>query len=109
MEEERKRFLSRQGELSALIEQRSVARLEKELARLREEERQGFLFGASDRLDELERSIAAREEELRRRTLHYLELRDQLARERDRVLREIVPRRFALRGGGCGFSRSRSS
>ena len=99
LEEERKRFVSRQGELSALIEQQSVARLEKELARLREEARQGLLFAASARLDELERSIAAREEELRRRTLHYHELRDQLARERDRVLREIVPRRFALRGG----------
>lgn len=99
LEEERKRFLSRQGELSTLIEQQSVAKLEKELARLREEERQGLLFGAAGRLDELERSIAAREEELRRRTLHYHELRDQLARERDRVLREIVPRRFALRGG----------
>jgi superfamily II DNA or RNA helicase len=99
LEEERKRFLSRQGELSTLIEQQSVAKLEKELARLREEERQGLLFGASARLEELERSIAAREEELRRRTLHYHELRDQLARERDRVLREIVPRRFALRGG----------
>lgn len=99
LEEERKRFLSRQGELSTLIEQQSVAKLEKELAHLRQEAGQGLLFGAASRLEELERSIAAREEELRRRTLHYHELRDQLARERDRVLREIVPRRFALRGG----------
>jgi superfamily II DNA or RNA helicase len=99
LEDERKRFLSRQGELSTLIEQQSVARVEREIARLREEARQGLLFDAAGRLEELERSAAAREEELRRRTLHYHELRDQLGRERDRVLREIVPRRFALRGG----------
>ncbi len=95
---ENERFLQRQGEVSSLIEQTILQRLEREIAALRNEQGQGILFDREDRLTELERSIAEREEEVRRRRAHYEELREQLAKERDRVIRFLIPKRFAMRG-----------
>jgi hypothetical protein len=95
-QEERSRFQSRQGEVSALIEQTTVARLEREIARLERELAQGELFDQERRIEAIARSQAEMEEEVRRRRSHYEELRDQLAKERDRVLNLIIPRRFAL-------------
>jgi superfamily II DNA or RNA helicase len=95
---ENERFQSRQGEVSALIEQTTLQRLEREITSLRNEATQGVLFDREDRLAELERSIAEKEEEVRRRRAHYEELREQLAKERDRVTRFLLPKRYALRG-----------
>ncbi len=95
---ERARFQSRQAELSALIERSTIQRLEREIAQLRDRARQGLLFGQRQQLDELERDIALRREEVQRRQRHYAELREQLARERTRVIDELVPRRHTLRG-----------
>jgi len=94
---ENERFQSRQGEVSALIEQTTLQRLEREITALRNEATQGVLFDREGRLAELERSIAEKEEEVRRRRAHYEELRDQLAKERDRVTRFLLPKRYALR------------
>jgi hypothetical protein len=102
-EREQRRFQERQGELSTLIAETTVQRLEREIAALRAEAEQGVLFDPGDRLVELERSIAEREEEVKRRRAHYEELREQLTRERERVLRLIIPRRYALRGDAQVF------
>ena len=40
----------------------------------------------------------AKEEELRRRRAGYEELREVLNIERDRVLKNVIPKRFTLRG-----------
>jgi len=96
--DEQERFRSRQAELSALIQESTVQRLEREIAALRGERDQGVLFDADQRLADLERSIEAKEDEIRRRREHYEELREQLHRERERVLERILPGRHALRG-----------
>lgn len=92
------RFQSRQGEVSALIEQQTLARLEREIEALQAERSQGLLFDADRRLDELVRSEEEKREELTRRRIHYEELRRQLAKERDRVIEHLLPKRYAMRG-----------
>ena len=92
------RYRQRRGEISALIERSTTARLTEELAQLAERRRQGQLFDEDDRLAEIERSIDEKEAELRRRKQHWEELRGQLERERRRVLEDLLPKRFALAG-----------
>ena len=95
---EDERYRQRRGEVSALIEQSTVARLAREVALLAERRRQGRLFDESEGLAEIERSIEEKEEEIRRRRHHYEEIREQLQRERTRVLERLLPARFALAG-----------
>ena len=96
--EEQERYQARHGELSTLIQTNTIKRLEREIQSLKVEAEQGVLFDPGRHLEELERSIAEREAEIRRRTSHYEELRGQLNIERQRVLQHILPRRYALRG-----------
>jgi chromosome segregation ATPase len=49
-------------------------------------------------LDELDRSIEEKQAEVERRRRHYEEVRDQLARERERITKILLPRRYALQG-----------
>lgn len=98
MRDEQERFRSRQGEVSALIEANTLAKLEREINFLKAERAQGRLWDLGANVDELDRSIDAKEQELNRRRLHYEEVRDQLAIERDRVLNRLLPKRFALEG-----------
>ena len=95
---EDERYRQRRGEVSALIEQSTVARLAREIALLAERGRQGRLFDENEGLAEIERSIEEKEEEIRRRRHHYEEIREQLQRERTRVLERLLPARFALAG-----------
>ena len=97
-EEENTRYQSRQGEVSALIATTTMARLEREIGELRTRKRQGLLFDEQQVFDTLERDIEAKETELRRRQLHYEELREQLSRERDRILNHVIPKRHTMRG-----------
>jgi hypothetical protein len=100
---ERERFQSRQGELSHLIQEQSLARLEREVEQLVAEQQQGVLFDTDHRLADLARSQRAKEEELARRRGHYEELRRLLERERERVLGVLLPRRYAMRGDAQVF------
>ena len=59
---------------------------------------QGRLFNETERLEEVERSIEEREKELKRRRSHYEEIREQLGRERTRILDRLLPARFTLAG-----------
>lgn len=97
-DEENDRFQKRQGEVSSLIAQTTMERLEKEIESLKVSRDQGFLFDQEERLVELERSIESKEEERRRRLAHYEELRQQLEKERERVIRHLLPKRYALHG-----------
>lgn len=94
---EAERFTQRQGEVSTLIANSTVKRFEKEIEVLRAASRQLGLFEQESRLKELERSIEEKEREVRRRVQHYEELREQLQRERERVLKGILPKRYSLR------------
>jgi len=96
--EEDERYRSRQGEISSLIVENTLAKLEREIGRLKEERRQGLLFDAAEGLETLDRSIEEKEQELERRREHYEEVRAQLEIERDRVLNNLLPRRFSMSG-----------
>ena len=100
---EDERYRQRQGEVSALIEQSTLARLTREIEQLRERGRQGQLFDETERLAEIEQSIEQKQEELTRRRHHYEEIRDQLQRERTRILDHLLPARFAMAGGAQAF------
>ena len=95
---EEERYRQRGGEISALIERSTATRLAQEIAALTERRRQGQLFDEDDQLAEMERSVEAREAELRRRQAHWEELRGQLEQERQRTLEHLLPKRFALAG-----------
>ena len=95
---EDERYRSRQGEVSALITQSTMAKLERDLAKLHREREQGLLGFAAERLDELERSIEQKQEELERRTSHYEDVRRQLERERERIIKYVLPKRYAMTG-----------
>lgn len=97
-DEELQRFQSRQGELSTLIQENTLAKLEKEIKTLRFRMQQGVLFRQEAELDSMERSLEQKQEELERRRLHYEELRDQLSRERKRIMDIVLPRRHAMKG-----------
>ena len=100
---EDERYRQRQGEVSALIEQSTLARLTREIEQLRERGRQGQLFDETERLTEIEQSIEQKQEELTRRRHHYEEIRDQLQRERTRILDHLLPARFAMAGRAQAF------
>ncbi len=92
------RYRSRQGELSTLIQTQTLARLEKDIAELDAEERQGVLFDQDGRLNELRQSKARMEEQLAYMRLHYDNLLGFLEKERERVVNHLLPRRFAMHG-----------
>ena len=100
---EDERYRQRQGEVSALIERSTLARLTREVEQLRERARQGQLFDEGDHLAEMERSIEEKQEELARRQRHYEEIRSQLQRERTRILEHLLPARFAMAGDTQAF------
>lgn len=101
--DEDERYRSRQGEVSALITENTIGKLEREIARLQEERRQGLLFDEGHRLDEIDRSIEEKREEIARRTRHYQEVKQQLERERERILRNLLPKRYAMNGAAQVF------
>ena len=56
------------------------------------------MFFSSDRLiDEIDRSVEL-QEELRRRTQHYEEIRARLAEERARIIEIVIPKRHTMVG-----------
>ena len=97
-ERENKRYSQRVGEVSTLIEQSTVRRLEREIGELKVKREQGQLFDEAGALDKLDRSIQEKEQEIERRRGHYEEIRNQLRRERSRILNRLLPARFKLAG-----------
>lgn len=98
VDDENKRFASRQGEVSQLIADLSVKKLEREIADLKAAKAQGVLFDSDERLEDIDREIELKKDEVRRRTEHYEEVREQLGRERERIVNRMLPKRFALHG-----------
>lgn len=96
--QEDERYRSRQGEVSSLIAENTLAKLEREIDKLKAERRQGLLFDQAGRLDAIDRSIEEKQEEIARRRRHYEEVREQLDRERERILKHLLPKRHAMSG-----------
>lgn len=97
-QQEEERYRSRQGEVSTLIAETTLAKLSREVEELKVARRQGLLFEEGDRLDTLDRSIEEKELEIARRHRHYQEVREQLDRERERILKYLLPGRYAMSG-----------
>jgi len=93
---EEERYRSRQGEVSSLIAENTLAKLEREVAALKSERAQGLLFDESATVDAIDRSIEEKRAEIERRKRHYEEVREQLERERERILRHLLPKRHAM-------------
>ncbi|MBW2065553.1 MAG: DNA helicase [Deltaproteobacteria bacterium] len=94
--QEEERYRSRQGEISTLIVENTLAKLEREIAKLKVERQQGLLFDEDRQLEAIDRSIQEKQEELARRRRHYEEVRTQLERERERILRRLLPKRHSM-------------
>ena len=101
--QEDERYRSRQGEVSSLIAENTLAKLEREIEMLQLAKRQGTLFDEEGRLDSIERSIEEKQAEMARRTRHYEEVREQLEKERERILRHLLPNRYAMTGDAQVF------
>lgn len=101
--EEEQRYQSRRGEVSALIESSTLQKLEREIERMRAAREQGLLFDQAAHFAKLEQSIDEKEREISRRREHYNEVRDQLERERERILKNLLPKRYAMSGAAQVF------
>ena len=102
-DQEDKRYQQRQGEVSELIEQTTSARLEREIERLQRERSQMSLFDEENRIAGITQSIEQIQAELNQRRHHYEVIRQQLGRERKRILEHLLPARFALAGNAQVF------
>ena len=96
LKDEDERYRQRQGELSALIQNQTIARLETELEKLAAERARGLLFNQEERHTEIERSEEEKRQELIRRRQQLDQVRERLAQERTRILERLLPARFAL-------------
>ena len=101
--QEDERYRSRQGEVSTLIAENTLAKLEREIEKLKADRQQGQLFDESERLETIDRSIDEKKEEISRRTRHYEEVREQLEKERERILRHLLPNRHTMSGEAQAF------
>ena len=84
--------------MSTLITENTLAKLEREIEALKVERLQGTLFDEAQRLNAIDRSIEEKRAEIDRRTKHHEEVRSQLERERERILRFLLPNRYAMSG-----------
>jgi hypothetical protein len=107
-EAELERYRSRSAEILSLINENSLAKLEREIAKLKQLRDQGALFDEESRLEDLARSIEEKQAEIERRRRNYEEVREQLERERERITKHLLPKRYALAGEAqCSPSASR--
>ncbi|MDP2182395.1 MAG: DISARM system SNF2-like helicase DrmD [Actinomycetota bacterium] len=101
--DEDKRYASRAGEVSSLIAENTLSKLEREIAKLEAQRAQGALFDEEARLEDLARSIEEKSAEIERRRRHYEEVREQLERERERITKHLLPKRHAMAGAAQVF------
>lgn len=96
---EKDRFAERTKEVQAALKQNTVARLEKEIEKMRQAVLQVDMFAERQR----EKEVLLRELEAERVRRHerYTELQAILDRERDRVIDHVIPRRHTLRKSGA--------
>lgn len=95
LQEERDRFKDRLKEVEKAMRETTLQKLEKERDRLLEDMQQ--LSFIPEEQQAKEAKLRDLEDELRRRRSHYQGLLEQLQRERDRVLKQILPKRYSLR------------
>lgn len=92
-EQEVQKFRSREGEISTLITQTTMSKLEREIERLQSYHEQSIFpqYAA-----EITQQIGDKQAELERRKSHYQEIRGQLENERKRILDRLLPKRYSM-------------
>lgn len=93
---ETKRFERRAKELEKAQQDNQLIKLKKEADKVREQQRQRSLFQDIDA--ELARRLSDLEAEMALRKSHYQGVQVRLADEQRRVLTEVLPKRYKLRG-----------
>lgn len=96
LESEKETFAHRIREVERAMAETTLARLEKERGKLVADLSQGYLFDFMVR--ETEEKLANLEEEMKRRRAHYEDLLKFLKEERERVLNQLLPDRYTMRG-----------
>jgi superfamily II DNA or RNA helicase len=89
-------FKERQDEIGKQL-RRDIKELEKEIKSL-SEVHQGDMFSDTNEFAEFDKAMKDLEVERQRRNAHHEDMKSFLAAEEQRVLNELLPRRFALRG-----------
>ncbi|MCL4079458.1 DISARM system SNF2-like helicase DrmD [Coriobacteriia bacterium Es71-Z0120] len=102
-QEELERYRSRSAEILTLINESTLAKLEREIEDLKRQQAQGVLFDEEGALDRLAADIEAKEAEIDRRRRTYEEVREQLERERERITKFLLPKRYAMAGDAHVF------
>ena len=95
---EDERYKSRQGEVSALITGNTIDKLNREIEALRAARQQGTLFAESEHFDRIDKIIEEKNAEIHRRIHHHQEVEQQLKRERERIITNLLPKRHTLAG-----------
>jgi hypothetical protein len=93
---EKERFRDRIQEVRRAMRETTIAKLEKDRQRLLDQLKQLTLFESV--ASEKEAALRDLESELERRQSHYSELVTRLEGERERVLSQMLPKRYTLRG-----------
>lgn len=112
LQEEKERFRHRLREVERAMQENSLQKLEKEYGKIEAEQAElklqpALLFDAqaqrSQRISEIDRRKADIDAELKRRREHYEELLERLKIEQERVINNLLPRRYQLRGDAQVF------
>jgi hypothetical protein len=98
---EKERFSHRIREVQRAMTETSIARLEKERDELLSEMKQLSLIVDQEREQEVR--LRNLEDELELRTQRYRELLELLDREQNRILEQVLPRRYTLRSDAQVF------
>lgn len=98
LKDEDARYQSRLAEVSAMITNNTIEKLNREIEALRVQKQQGLLFEEADKFDAIDKSIEAKQDEIARRTKHHEEVRQQLEKERSRITKLLLPKRYTLSG-----------
>jgi len=93
---ETRRFEKRRRELERAMGDNQISKLEREANRERERARQMALFADMDH--EMQKRLSDLEAELVLRSNHYDQVLERLAAENDRTLKQVLPKRYKLRG-----------
>jgi SNF2 family DNA or RNA helicase len=93
---EKDRYTSRRTQIQNLMREQSIEKLERDIAHLKRERDQGYLIDADRQLDRIDRGIRDKEEEIKRRRTHYEFILEQLKEDSERIVKEILPKRYAL-------------
>jgi len=96
LDTEKERFKHRLSEVERAMRETTLKKLEREREKIMEDLR--LMLPIPEIIREKEEKLRNLEDELARRRNHYQVLLDQLRKERSRVLENVLPKRYAMRG-----------